>query len=233
MILADKITCKVATPNAVKVDLIDCSTSLIDSAKGVELMWIAIGAIGAFGAMIITIFMARYAWKAWDTARKQLEHSQSEAVLNRRQAAIVDYLRVLNRYFHDSKIGTQGLVNPSIEDVRFASDLWLLSYPKIAREDSVWKLLVSFESILARSKALNEISNHEHIGKLGEDYKSSLDEAIVHSSLQARYVLDEMNRVALELHRGEKTEQAFITSYAHLEESTDRKLRKIDAMYSV
>lgn len=132
MILADSITCQVATPNAVKVELINCSTSLIDSAKGVELMWIAIGAIGAFGAMLITLVMARYAWKAWNTAQQQLEATKDIALAEKRQAAMPDLLQKLRSLRESFSAGmSQKQIDGLAQDAYLAADIWAATYPAI------------------------------------------------------------------------------------------------------
>lgn len=92
MILADEITCEIADPNAAKVELINCSTSLMDSAKGIELIWIAAAAIGSIGAMIVTLFMARYAWKAWQSSQEQIQIARDQMVQN--QEIAVESLRI-------------------------------------------------------------------------------------------------------------------------------------------
>lgn len=159
MILADKITCKVATPNAVKVDLIDCSTSLIDSAKGVELMWIAIGAIGAFGAMIITIFMARYAWKAWQaaqeqvqTAKEQMKQAQQIAIESQRipsTAAFTRALYAISRHLNFWDVSEEEFEMASRE-LGTASDNWQLLYGDVFRDGMLYDLISDLQTALSR-----------------------------------------------------------------------------------
>lgn len=227
MILADEITCQIADPNAAKVELINCSTSLIGSAKGLELMWIAIGAIGAFGAMLITIFMARYAWKAWVTSREQLEHMRRESSLLRRQPALVDFLRILRSYYHEAADSPGGLVSPSKEEVNFAADIWLLSYPILVGKDPIWKILVSFELILKKKKNFEDLIRGDLQG-LGEELVENLELCLIKANLQAEYTFNQLTKVCMELHREERSENDALMSFEILEDSIDRSMRRID-----
>lgn len=231
MITADTIKCNIPTLDAVNIQgqELSCTTSLIASAKEIELMWIAIGAIGAFGSLIVTIFMARYAWKAWNTAKKQLEHSENEAVLNRRQMALIDFLRILRRYFYDSETSDGGsLSEPSVEDVRFASEVWLLSYPALVKNDSLWGVLLTMDGALRKMKGTHSALRQEDIEEFPRKLRDQLEEVHIRVALQSRYVFDEISRVALELHRGERNEAEVASSFASLENATKSVLRGTD-----
>lgn len=122
MILADAITCQIATPEAVKVDLINCSTSLIDSAKGVELMWIAIGAIAAF---LASMFAARAFWNA----QKQLKlaEAQHRYPLLRE---ILDAMRPVFEHEPDS-LDSQSRLRELTGEANYLLRMWIVFYPQL------------------------------------------------------------------------------------------------------
>ncbi|GAA1893731.1 hypothetical protein GCM10009715_43630 [Paeniglutamicibacter psychrophenolicus] len=99
MISADAITCHIATPNAVKLELINCTTNLMDTAKGVELFWMMVSALGA-------VLAAIFAGVAWRTAKKQLKDLHDTRRRDEKRAATVNFVRVihnLRRYSQDWK----------------------------------------------------------------------------------------------------------------------------------
>ncbi|WP_440102411.1 hypothetical protein [Glutamicibacter mishrai] len=213
MILADEITCEVADANAVKIDLIDCSTSLIDSAKGVELMWIAIGAIGAFGAMVITIFMARYAWKAWNAAQKQNESTEKQIQLTRdlfieaqRVPAVTDYINDLRRlclYVDELDSAQQTKLSASLEHDAVR---WMLTYPTTLERRSLEIISIrigtaTLEYIITdRNKEIAKLKDPEFDvekidGRLGEISKYLAD---VCEDMVARCIRLHHGQIAIE-----------------------------------
>ncbi|MGP9781845.1 hypothetical protein ACT3UQ_05220 [Glutamicibacter sp. AOP12-B1-11] len=158
MILADEITCEIADPNAAKIDLINCSTSLIDSAKGLELMWIAVGAIGAFGAMLITIFMARYAWKAWKSsqeqvqiAKDQMKQSQKIAIESQRIPSTAEFTRALYtvaRHLNFWDVTKEDFDTASRE-LGASSDKWQLLYGDVFRDGMLFDLIANIQYALS------------------------------------------------------------------------------------
>jgi len=147
MIRADEIICQIADPNAVKVELIDCSTSLIDSAKGLELMWLAVGSIGAFFAMVITIFMARYAWKAWNTSQDQLELTREIALEQQRLPALAEFIKALRLLvFVDTSKDDVQTARALAREASLHAELWTISYKKIFDSNVVPKIITEIEN---------------------------------------------------------------------------------------
>lgn len=206
MILADEITCKVATPDAVKVDLIDCSTSLIDSAKGVELMWIAIGAIGAFGAMVITIFMARYAWKAWNTSRMQLVATLDIALADKRLKAVPEFINSV-RSLADSY--GQGKTLEEVieleESAYLAGELWALTYPAIFQSNCIRPAVSSVAKYVRKDAIFQTDVEGMDVGQI---MAKGLNEIVVKASY------GRLKDLVHKLYGGEISEQDFIHEYS-------------------
>jgi len=151
MIRADEITCQIADPNAVKVELIDCSTSLIDSAKGLELMWLAVGSIGAFLAMVITIFMAHFAWKAWNTSESQLKLTREISLEQQRLPALTDFVKALRSLsFIDTSKHTPRDSGEFAREAQFMAEIWAISYPRIFDSGVLGKIVAGIENDAAR-----------------------------------------------------------------------------------
>ncbi|PRB78257.1 hypothetical protein CQ012_02390 [Arthrobacter sp. MYb214] len=205
MILADEITCQIADPNAAKVELINCSTSLIDSAKGLELMWIAIGAIGAFGAMLITIFVARYAWKAWRTANDQIDLTRTIAVEQQRLPALTEFLTALHALVAvDSKVVDEAKLRSAASEARFKAEIWAISYDQLFRAGSLDKTISFIENEVIYTYELMDAAIE--IGENGEEDDEGFWKVVesVGRTTQAEQII----RVAtMRLHRGEIAEE--------------------------
>lgn len=205
MILADEISCTVATPNAVKVELIDCTTSLIDSAKGVELMWIAIGAIGAFGAMIITLFMARFAWKAWKTSREQLTLTRTIAIEQQRLPALTEFLEALHAVVAvDTSVVEEKKLRSLASEARFKADIWSISYDRIFTSKTLGNVISHLENEVIHTYELMAKVIEVQAGD-GEDIGGFLE--VVESVARTTMAEQIIRIAAMRLHRGEMTEE--------------------------
>ncbi|MGP9529325.1 hypothetical protein [Glutamicibacter sp. AOP5-A2-18] len=75
MTLAEQFKCAIPTPDALKEGVLYCSTNATNGAD----IWSAVGT--CFG-VLVTVVMAIFAWKAWDTSRQQLSVAQHEVSEN-------------------------------------------------------------------------------------------------------------------------------------------------------
>lgn len=160
MILADPINCTIPSMDVLKTkgQEITCTTSLIDSAKGVELMWIAVAAIGALGSFIVTIFMARYAWKAWKSsqeqvqiAKDQMEQSQKIAIESQRIPSTAEFTRALytiSRHLNFWDVTKEEFKTASME-LGASSDKWQLLYGDVFRDGVLFDLISTIQSALS------------------------------------------------------------------------------------
>lgn len=205
MILADPINCTIPSMDALKIkgQEITCTTSLIDSAKGVELIWIAIGAIGAFGAMFITLFMARYAWKAWNTAQDQLELTREISLEQQRLPALADFIKALRLLvFVDTSASTEKEARKLAREASLHAELWTISYKKIFDSGVIQSIIAGLENdviwcyrVMAEEHESNQIPG-----------MSPMILAIIGSVGESNKLFNIVRKTAYDLHRGHATE---------------------------
>lgn len=89
MILADAITCRVPTPDAIKIETLTCSSGIMDTAVGVEIliMWLS---------LVTSSGMAIFAFLAWKNAQAQLRDLQSARRRDEIRAATHDLIRAVH-----------------------------------------------------------------------------------------------------------------------------------------
>lgn len=208
MILADPINCTIPSMDALKTkgQEITCTTSLIDSAKGVELMWIAIAAIGALGSLIVTIFMARYAWKAWQTSRQHLDATLHIALSEKRHHSLPLFLAAVKELYESFDKGlTAKQIREKEESANVAGELWALTYPTIFNSGCIRSAVstVAHPVWLKASFVARGISPDA-----GELVYLGLQE------LKAMTQYDRLRDSVQRLYGGQMTEEEFVSEYS-------------------
>lgn len=134
MISAETLVCRVSTGSAIKVDKLYCSTSPTNNAVifGDLATWIGAGA--TLLAAVISIFMAYFAYHAWQTSQKQLKTTRDIAVNDQRVPRLSDFLEKLSlRFGNNPQFADAYDMAASRAEVLRLHDRWTLTYPDIYR----------------------------------------------------------------------------------------------------
>lgn len=211
MILADEITCEIATQDAVKADLINCSTSLIDSAKGVELLFIGLGAIAA---LVAAIFAAR----AFKNAQKQLKlgEAQHRYPLLRE---ILDSLRLIFR--HDpASLDSADQLRELTNEANYLMRMWVVFYPKL-QNGRVFDRL--FHEIGAYFDYLHMARLHVRNYQPNLLKRAKCQKMIQECQTEMAHIEDEMTAILLGLH-------GHLTSDHQARDDFERMISRINTM---
>lgn len=89
MLLADAITCRVPTPDAIKIESLTCSSSIMDTVDGVEIliMWLS---------LFVSAGMALFAFLAWNNAQTQLRDLRNTRRRDEIRTATHDFIRAVH-----------------------------------------------------------------------------------------------------------------------------------------
>lgn len=189
------------------------SKDVISEAR-YENLWSALAGIGATGSMIVTIVMAGFAWKAWNTSKAQIAQARDLASEEKRWHALQGFLEDFTALamLEDTHINEEE-VNLRLRNANLKATIWAINYPNIAADDCLKRIATVISAYVEKKRSILTITP-------GSSYKKPSAAVFMRAVNMTSFlmkILDATIKTAVDLHMGNISESEARNKFKEIE----------------